>query len=422
MAESQSRYARCCKIHLLSSQTDEFHLLRMKTDENVIINTLSIISTMSNKMNKPQANKDYWHYPRIETARKLVNVLNIGAVHSFVIFAPRRIGKTEFLLQDLKPLAIDNHYHVLYFNFHADKHNQDSVDSFIEQLRFELDSGFLSSINITEINLPWCKINLAKQSIADLDVTQLLSLLVAKLEKKHKKLLLLLDEIQELAFKRDHTWFIGALRTALDVNKQNISVVFTGSSRAGLVNMFQESKAPFFHFSANFEFDYFGKEFTDYLANKFQEITHTPLNKDELYQIFCKLGRITLYIRELINTLILNPGWTLDEALNYNTQELAEPQRYAELWGKFSDAEKAILLGISSGNQKFYTQKFSLFADGYQLTVNRSKVQYALKKLTSTMFIIKLLNENYQINDSFFQDWIVQQYITTNEVSNVEHT
>ena len=62
------------------------------------------------------------------------------------------------------------------------------------------------------------------------------------------KILLLMDEVQVLTKKSTNDQFIAGFRTALDINKDLIKVIFTGSSREGLRRMFSQASAPFFHF------------------------------------------------------------------------------------------------------------------------------------------------------------------------------
>jgi hypothetical protein len=41
--------------------------------------------------------QDIWHFPRKELTGKLTNAIRYNIIHSFTLFAPRRIGKTYFL-------------------------------------------------------------------------------------------------------------------------------------------------------------------------------------------------------------------------------------------------------------------------------------------------------------------------------------
>ncbi len=62
-------------------------------------------------------NNDIWHYPRTTLAEQVLNMFSSGLSSALVFFAPRRMGKTEFLLKDIQPLAKKNHWHVFYFSF-----------------------------------------------------------------------------------------------------------------------------------------------------------------------------------------------------------------------------------------------------------------------------------------------------------------
>lgn len=48
---------------------------------------------------------DQWHFSRQELASQTLPVLSSGPAQALTLFAPRRTGKTEFLLKDLAPLA-----------------------------------------------------------------------------------------------------------------------------------------------------------------------------------------------------------------------------------------------------------------------------------------------------------------------------
>ena len=66
--------------------------------------------------------KSTWHYARIVLARQVVGMFETGLSTSLVFFAPRRMGKTEFLLKDIVPAAQKKGFNVHYFSF------LDSVD------------------------------------------------------------------------------------------------------------------------------------------------------------------------------------------------------------------------------------------------------------------------------------------------------
>src|SRR5579863_105442 len=361
-------------------------------------------------MQTSSSDLNIWHYARSDLAKRLITSINIGLVSSFVLFVPRRIGKTEFLINDLKPLAQENNYFVLYFNFYTDLTlTQSPAILFKNKLRETINNSIFDKIQINEVKLPWCTINLkSNKGIEELDILELISLLSVKLQKKGMKLLILLDEIQELEFNKESQPLVAGLRTALDLNKEIVKVVFTGSSQLGLKKMFQNNKAPFFHFSTSIEFPYFDKDFTDFLAKIYKQITKKTIDQVELYNIFCKLDKITLYIREVLNIYILNPDLSLNDCYEIYNKQLHGNDDNNNKWQNFSDTEKAILLSIANGvTNSFYSDKFAEFSSSKQLEVSRGKIQRALQQLTDNAVITK--NEGQiQIIDKDFEDWLKQ--------------
>lgn len=61
--------------------------------------------------------KDIWHFPRAVLAQQVLSLFETGLSSALVIFAPRRMGKTEFLRKDIQPLAENKGWSVLYFSF-----------------------------------------------------------------------------------------------------------------------------------------------------------------------------------------------------------------------------------------------------------------------------------------------------------------
>src|SRR5258708_35993879 len=59
---------------------------------------------------------DPWHYPRPELAAKYLKMFDVGITSARALFDKRRMGKSEFLEQDLIPAARDEGYLTVYLN------------------------------------------------------------------------------------------------------------------------------------------------------------------------------------------------------------------------------------------------------------------------------------------------------------------
>jgi hypothetical protein len=100
--------------------------------------------------------------------------------------------------------------------------------------------------------------------------------LVVKLVSR-KQLLLLVDAAQELARNKENELIAMALRTAINKNSDNLRVVFTGSSRTQLANVFSNSNAPLFSVGATVqEFPRLDRDLVEFVAEKFQAASSRP--------------------------------------------------------------------------------------------------------------------------------------------------
>lgn len=355
--------------------------------------------------------KSFWHYERTYLMERLIQSFELEIVQSLILFAPRRIGKTEFLEYDLKPALEGKNYHAIYFSFFTD--SDDIVRDFVNFLRQQLKKSIFDKLNIKELNFSWCKVSIEKWQPEEWTIIQLLTVLGMQIEKENRsKLILLLDEVQELQYSPDGNRFISGLRTALDKNKEYISVIFTGSSQEGLRKMFNEKKAPFFHYGMNIEMERFDKSFTDFLADRYEERVKVTLDKDKMYEIFCKLDKVTEYIRHIINQLVIEPELSLEEAYQNYIDSLFDAEKLEKLWGSFSDVEKGVYLWIKQGESALYTDQLRKFIKtqyGIEFVTN-NQIQYAVRKLLQKEFI-SYGNEHestYTLNNTMLTQWLNQ--------------
>ena len=58
-----------------------------------------------------------WYFSRTELADHYLKIFDIGISSNIAIFAPRRRGKTLFLLKDIAPLAQEKNYIPIYTSF-----------------------------------------------------------------------------------------------------------------------------------------------------------------------------------------------------------------------------------------------------------------------------------------------------------------
>jgi len=155
---------------------------------------------------------------------------------SLVLFAQRRMGKTEFLCNDLLPAAEKTGYITIYVSLWESREDPKAV--LLDAIQ-KAEEGIISGIwrrlgrpgsNGVGANAgivgaqASCEQGTAKVSDHLLDLRQWMNTLA----QKKNPTLLLVDEIQTLADEKRYGALVAALRSALDKHGDQIKAVFTG--------------------------------------------------------------------------------------------------------------------------------------------------------------------------------------------------
>lgn len=344
--------------------------------------------------------QDIWHYPRSELAHQVMSLFNSNLSHALTFFAPRRKGKTEFLLKDIKPLATQQDYQVFYFSF------LDSGEQAQKRFIYELTAFGQGKIGKTINKLSSLEIQGFKAELQQLEHDDVLHALNA-IAKQGKRTLLLLDEIQALAGVAYYP-IIASLRTALDTNKDKIKVIFTGSSRENLRLMFSSSQAPFFHYGQNVDFPDLPRAFTDHLANRFYDTTCREIDKDELWQAFTEMNKSPQMARAMIERMALNPSLDLDDAKQLLIDDITQFNEYLPTYRQLTALQQTILALIAQGENQLYSQTIKdRLGEKLGIAITTPAIQSAIRSLSKKGLIFKKDNGIYEIDDPFFNQWVL---------------
>jgi hypothetical protein len=354
---------------------------------------------------------DPWHYPRQELAKHVLGMFESGLSSALVFFAPRRMGKTEFLSKDIGPLAAKAKWKVFYFSFldvgmNAANEFTKALIHFSKAQQSAKAAGILKRVNKLSAEVIGVKAEIQLQSRIENPVA--IKEVIEEICKKHK-LLLLMDEVQTLTQDPANANFIASLRTVLDMNKGNVKVIFTGSSQEGLRRMFSQARAPFFHFGQNLPFPELDRGFTDHLANMFEKATKRKLDKEALWTHFVNMQKVPQLARALVERVALNPQLSLDESKKQLLLQIFDDRAFVSVWNQSSSLEKLLLKDISSGTSSPFSQetreKYTKLLGVDEITT--TSVQSAIRVLKRKLLIGSVPEQrNYYIDDPNFKNWL----------------
>lgn len=355
---------------------------------------------------------DPWHYPRKELAEQVFGMFESGLSSALVFFAPRRMGKTEFLCRDIGPLAEKRKWRVFYFSFldvgkNAAQEFTNSLINYAKSKGAIKKEGLLQRVSKLggEAGGIAANIELRDPTITQKNMKEIIENIC-----KRGKLLLLMDEVQSLTQDPANANFIASLRTILDINKGNVKVIFTGSSQEGLRRMFSQAKAPFFHFGQNLPFPELERGFTDHLAHMFNIVTRRKLDQEGLWAMFLSMQRVPQLARALVERMALNPNLSLEESKNQLMSQIFDDRAFVEVWDQLSALERLLLNEISRGESTPFSaesrEKFAKQLGVVELPV--SGVQSALRVLQRKGLIGRFSDQRgYFIDDLNFKNWLI---------------
>lgn len=369
---------------------------------------------------------DIWHFPRVKLAEQYLDLLKIGITNRITLFAPRRMGKTVFLVNDLAPLARKRKYLPIYISMWEDANEPhqiiiDTLESSIAELQSSKNTLHkLFSATVQKLKLEG-NLGLGKMS-AEVEfpdnprpassnelahISRLFKQLV-KLSTKRRPLLLL-DEIQHLGSSKKFESLTYNLRTALDIHSRYLDVIFTGSSRAGLKKIFSDTKAPFYEFSDRIEFPSLGKEFVEHMALVYQKLVSKKLSTTKTWKIFKELNYNPAHMRSIVKIMILEDTSQLDNVYIRVLSAIADENDFHKQWKSLKEIDREIYVLLSQEKSIYSDAVAKKLEKKLNKTITNSGIQASIRKLLSMQLISSDGRGKYLIETPGFAQWCLNQ-------------
>jgi uncharacterized protein YukE len=364
-----------------------------------------------------------WHFPRTELANSYLDTLRAGLISSLVLFAPRRKGKTEFLLEDLLPSAEAAGYRTVYCSMWQNRSdplaalllalsNAAKPKTLGEKLHgrlfhplkktsLELDAGQFGKLKAeAEFN--------PKNGDKQAQLQRLPKLVDAVVSVSKGKVLIAFDEVQHLA-KPEFQELVAALRTTLDLRKKTVKTVFTGSSRNRLQMMFSQIKAPLFQFSQTTDFPDLDERFVAFMMAAFTQATRRQVPLDLANAAFASLSRTPGLFHDAVERLMKMGGTDIAAVAQRVLAESRDASGYLQRLLEMRPLDREVLRAVLA-RVPLYTEATrrrlaqTVGIDGEPLTTRQ--VQVAVERLLSEQIIYQAERGVYEIEDHQLAEWL----------------
>lgn len=338
----------------------------------------------------------------------------LNSENHLILIGPRRFGKTSLIrtitAQSGRPvvyldalmLTSAEDFSVQFLNKLFRLYPFERIKNMVKQFRLTPTLSMNPLSGEVEVSFSGSKSEAAENYVLE-DALNL----AEKLSRPDRKLIVVIDEFQEVM--NFGSGFDRQLRSVIQ-HHQNINYVLTGSQESLMRSLFEQKKAPFYHFGM---LRYLGKiphdEFLEYLSSRFSTLqTDAQVLAEAILQI---TGAHPYYTQQL--------AWQCWEVLRLRREEglatlpdevateaaekltIVHDLDFDRLWNGLGTTDRKLLTRLSEGpiealNTVLLTQT------GLSAV---STAHSALKRLSESGIVIKS-DSGYFIDDPFFARWI----------------
>lgn len=337
------------------------------------------------------------YFPRPDLLARVLRALLAG--QNVTLFAPRRHGKTLFIREELLP-AVEMHG---WFAARIDlwRNRAKPALGLVEGLEAVAyatrasKEGFLGQkmnlrrMNTTfrspgvEIRGEWEPASQLPPVAAEATLENRLANALHMIAGHGTHALLALDEFQALGQPGNEN-FIAAFRTALQDLNGRLSVIFAGSSRDGLNNLFRKAKAPLFRSAIAVPMDELGDDFVDNRADYLHDIAGLEVDREALKLLFQQLLRTPLFLNEIVVGMLTRGDADVPSAMTQWLDDKRENE-YQEVLAGLRPIDLAVVNWLAeSGQQSVYgaeAREHMREFMGVEQTPTAAVVQSAIRRL-----------------------------------------
>lgn len=332
------------------------------------------------------------------------------------LFAPRRIGKTYFLKNDLTPCASKAGLLTIYADLWLNRGLPlEAINHALEEALDDVavPSGVIGKIAKTPVK-GVAGVQFGEEpkrrSLPTPPELRFDALITRIARTAGKKILLMLDEVQALAETLAGNSVIATLRAVLSNRQNEVCAVFTGSSQHALSQMMASIGAPMYQFAQLIDFPYLDDEYLKLLINHFKKIhPHKNIELNSMREAFQYIGYKPALIKDIIKAMSAEGIDDVQFALKKFMLDEKQITGWQANYEAQAPLEQTLLVVLAQGLHPMSKETINDMTKVTGTAVTIAKVRYALEKLRKEGVIIKA-SGSYQIEDKLFAEFIIQNY------------
>ena len=360
---------------------------------------------------------EQWYFHRVDLARSLLATLFEGTGDPIALMGERRIGKTSFLVKDLIPAAHARGMVSVYVDIWQQRHDPlVAINYALQEAIDDLEvpttkTARRLATTIKKIGLAGGSIDFGDEPIRkrpDSPYVLIDWLLKSLLRAAGKPVLLVFDEIQELATVKDGENIVSALRSAITKSRAYVRVIFTGSSEAALMELLSRSRAALYEGASRIAFPRLDEKFIQFVAKTAKARLGRMIAEKDLQTAFERLHHRP---RPLIDLVLLfastGRGKGIATLLDDQVEAQLDSPEYGQQWQTLKPLYRLICERIARGDE--VSSMAALQAYGAKgAAVSPGTVSSALRALQTMHVTVRNAGQrgSYRLDDPLFAEWI----------------
>lgn len=357
-----------------------------------------IITNMMNPFKFGVLVDDEFFTDRINELKEVQWTLN--SANHLILISPRRFGKSSLVAKAVKasgrPCISLNMQNILNVEDLASKMLREILRLYpMERIR-HLMSHFriiptVSTNPVTNV------IDVSFQPVMNsIVLLEDAMALMEKVSTGNKKLIVVLDEFQEILNIRKG--LDKQLRSIMQ-EQQHLNYILLGSQESMMTEIFERKKSPFYHFGKLMYLDKIPYEdFRKYISDRLPLKEHTKL--DSIVEEILAFTNLHPYYTQQLSAQVWDMmtydhliDGVVGEAINMivRTHDLD----FERLWLNMNRTDRSIMMSLSNGVNPLQNRQ-----------VATSTSFSGIKRLMKAGFVIRL--KDYEIEDPFFKEWIIK--------------
>lgn len=353
-----------------------------------------------------------------ETERLLMN-FQYGV--NTVLISPRRWGKTS-LVKKVCGLAQSDNLKVVYIDIFSCRSDREFYDMFATAVIKETSSKFDEWVETTKLFLSRItpKISISPDPTTDFSISlemnpksenidDILQLPEKIAQKKNCKIVICIDEFQQIAEFSDSKTFQKRLRTIWQLQK-DVSYCLFGSKKHLMNELFEKKSYPFYKFGDAIYLQKIGTaDWVEYICNRFEK-TGKHIS-EELAERICKIvDNHSSYVQQLSWLVWVHTDETATEnSFKEAYQDLIDQNTplFEKQTESLTTYQMNFLRAIVGGVESEFTKQEVLTE--YQLgsSANVSIVKRALEKKE----LIEIEKRKISIPDPILKEWLRREFV-----------